>query len=274
MAPTSTEPVVAQLQEVWSSIEEAGAGLPAEAWERPTDCPGWTVRDHVSHLVGIERTLLGEAAPPAPDGPPPEHVRNPIGELNEAWVADRRGRPGAEVLAEFAEVTARRLKELAGFDTARFDEVGWSPVGQVPYRVFMEVRVFDSWVHEQDMRRALGRPGGRHGAGEEVSLRRVGSGIGFVVGKKVAPPDGTSVIFDVTGEGGRPLAVVMEGGRGREPEQPPEHPTVRLVLDTTTFWRLGCGRLSPGEALAAGDVALTGDVDLGRRVLDAMNIMI
>src|SRR6202034_3221376 len=70
---------------------------------------------------------------------------------------ERRARPGAAVLDEFLEVTGRRLAELTGFSEERFEQVGPSPIGQVPYREFMWTRAFDSWVHEQDMRRAIGR---------------------------------------------------------------------------------------------------------------------
>jgi len=212
---------------------------------RPTVCPGWTVRDHVSHLIGIERSLLGEAQPPAV-APLPEHVANPIGAANEAWVAQRRTVPGAEVLAEFVHVAAQRLAELATFSTDRFDEVGWSPVGQVPYREFMDVRVLDSWIHEQDMRRATGRPGGLGGAGESTVLRRLTSSLGYVVGRKVAPPDGTVVVLAVDGPMGAVVSLSMEGGRARRLESAPDTPTATISFDQRAFWELSCGRYEGG----------------------------
>ncbi|HVX20679.1 MAG TPA: maleylpyruvate isomerase family mycothiol-dependent enzyme [Acidimicrobiales bacterium] len=267
----ATEPVVDALAEVWGSMADACDGIPDDWWDRPTDCPGWTVRDQLSHVVGIERTLLGDAAPVL-DGPMPAHVKNPIGEMNEVWVAERRDWPGAEVLAELRAVTARRLDQLAGFGPEQFDRVGWSPVGEVPYRDFMAVRVFDCWVHEQDVRRALGRPGGRGGAGEAITLDRVDGFLGYVVAKNVGAPDGTTVVFDVTGPLPRRPAVAVAGGRGR-PTDPPEHPTVAVATDADTYWRLGCGRTTAAAALDGGLVAVTGDTDLGRRVLEAMNVL-
>ena len=50
-----------------------------------TDCPGWTVRDQVSHLIGIERILLGDPSPPAPD-PLPGHVSGEVAAMNEASI--------------------------------------------------------------------------------------------------------------------------------------------------------------------------------------------
>ena len=75
--------------------------------------------------------------------------------------------------------------------TEHFDEIGWSPVGEVPYRDFMETRVLDSWAHEQDIRRAVGRPGGRNGVGEAMILDRCAADhAAIVAGKQVAPRGG------------------------------------------------------------------------------------
>jgi uncharacterized protein (TIGR03083 family) len=265
------EPVIGMLDEVWTSLAGACEGLTAADWELPTDCPGWTVRDQLSHVIGIERALMGEEPPPVGGAEAP-HVKNEFGARNEAWVVARRDRPGHEVLDELREVTGRRLEILRSMPGAAFDEVGWSPVGQVPYRVFMEVRVFDSWVHEQDVRRAVERPGGFGGAGEAVTLDRMASAMAYVVGRKVAPPEGTTVVWRIAGRSDREVAVVMEGGRGRSPASPPGEPSVLLDLDTDTFWRLACGRTTAMEVAEQGAVTASGDTELGRRILEAMAV--
>lgn len=270
---TNHEPVVDHLVEVWTSLAAACDGVIPERWELPTDCPGWTVRDQVSHLIGVERMLLGESPPP-PLADPPAHVRNPFAELNEPWVEARRRIAGNEVLAEFISVTGRRIHELRTAPPARFDELGWSPEGEVSHRDFLASRVLDCWAHEQDVRRALGRPGGRNGAGESTVLDRCERTMPYVVGKRVAPPAGTVVRFQVTGVLGRRLAVAMDGRRAVAlPGRDPTPPTTSLTFDQDTFWRLGFGREEPAAAAAAGRVQLDGDVDLGHRVLDSMPFM-
>ena len=56
-------------------------------------------------------------------------------------------------------MTDGRVATLAAMSEEEMDTVGWSPVGEVPYRQFMRVRLFDCWMHEQDIRRAVGKPG-------------------------------------------------------------------------------------------------------------------
>jgi uncharacterized protein (TIGR03083 family) len=272
--PGGREPVIDDLVEVWASIVTACAQVDDEEWARATDCPGWSVKDNLSHLIGIERMILGDPPPPALTEVP-DHVRNPFGEVNEAWVEARRDVPGAEVMAEFVDTTNRRIDALMAMSADQFDVVGWSPVGDAPYREFMATRVLDTWAHEQDMRRALGRPGGRNGAGEQLVLNRCFSTMPYVVGKVVAPPDGTSVLFAVTGVMGRQEVVAVQGGRASASPGPPTvQPTVTLTMDQDVFWRRCYGRLGPDESAAEGPVAIEGDLDLGRRVLAGLAFMI
>jgi len=278
-APANREPAVDQLAEVWTSIRSACHDLGPGQWEAPTDCPGWSVRDHISHLVGIERMLLGDPAPEALGEYPP-HVRNEIGRLNEAWVESRRSTPGPEVLREFAEVTERqfaevterRLAELRALPAAHFDVVSESLLGRMAYRQFVQTRVVDSWAHEQDVRRALDRPGGRNGAGEAVVVEGCARNMPRVVAREAAVVDGSVVVFDVSGLLGRRITVVVADGRGRLVEDGTAigPATTTLSMDQEAFWRLCFGRVEPVRLLATGQVRIDGDVAVGHKVLDAM----
>jgi uncharacterized protein (TIGR03083 family) len=265
-------PVVANLATVWHSIDGLLAGMDEKDWNRPTDCPGWTVKDHVSHVIGTESALLGRPAPP-PVGEVPEHVKNPMGELNEAWVEARRVRSPAEVLAEFREVTAARLTSLRSMTDDEMAAITPGPTGQVPYEEFMRIRVMDNWVHEQDIRRAVGQPGDLDGPVAEASLARFTSALPFVISKRAGAPEGATVVLQLAGPGERALAASVASGRGRLVDGRVDDPTVRLRMTPETYARLSCGRLSPSDALAGGQVSVEGDRTLGERVLAGMSIM-
>jgi uncharacterized protein (TIGR03083 family) len=269
-----SEEIVDVLAEEWVAITELGDGLAPDDWDRSTECPGWSVKDLVSHMIGTERSLLGDPEPPELAEPAPPHVRNGVGAGNERWVAARRARPGADVLAEFGEVTATRLAQLGASPPERFEEAGPSPVGVVPYREFMAVRVMDCWVHEQDIRVAVGCPRRVEGRPAALALDRIASAMPFVVGKRAGAPEGSSVRFEVQGPGGRRLEVVVREGRAGFVDALDAPPTATLTMSTDAFWRLGCGRIGAETAFAEGLAAVGGDDALGRAVLGSMAFMI
>ena len=203
-----------------------------------------------------------------------DHVKNDFAATNEPFVAVRRARPGPAVRAEFVEVTTTRLAQLDALSEAEWAALGWSPVGEVPRAEFMTVRVFDSWVHEQDVRVALDRPGGSGNVASAISLDRVQGAMPFVVGKRAGCADGTAVRFDVAGPGhdARAFTIAVEGGRARAVGDEVA-PTVTLSLSSVDFVRLGCGRATAAQVEAAGGVAVEGDALVGRTVLGAMNFM-
>ena len=192
-----TEPIITLLDDVWNDIATVCDGLTASEWNTPTECPGWTVHDNVSHMIGTERMLLGEQPEPgADDAGDAAHVRNDIGRANERWIATYRGWDGAALLDEFRAVTGRRLDALRELTTADWDREGFTPEGPGPYRRFMEIRVFDCWYHDQDIREALVRPGYLDGPVADISIGRIpAKALGYVVGKKAGAPPDTCLLY-------------------------------------------------------------------------------
>jgi uncharacterized protein (TIGR03083 family) len=270
---TTDGELVDQLEQVWTSIGELGDTLSEDEWKRATDVPGWSVQDNLAHITGLESDLLGREATrrELPDDLP--HVKNEIGRSNEMAVEARRGLTGAEALAEFRDVTGERLAVLRGYEPDEFAAESWTPVGPGTVRDLLPFRVFDSWVHEQDMRRAVGRPGHFDTPAAAASFERIVAPMGYVVGKKAAAPDGATVVFDLGRPMERTLAIGVEGGRAKPIDPVPADPTVRLTMDAETFVRLGCGRIDPAAAVADGAVRIEGDDALGHRVVESMNFL-
>src|SRR5262249_52887746 len=128
IADNSAGGLTSQLAGVWSSLAGLGSTLTDKEWALPTSCPGWSVAAQYAHMTGRECSLLGR---PASDVAPgrPDHVRNDMGRLNEAWVVSLATFPRDEVLARFGEVTDARRQALAAMDEDDFCKPSWTPIG-------------------------------------------------------------------------------------------------------------------------------------------------
>jgi uncharacterized protein (TIGR03083 family) len=270
-ADSSASALKGQLDEVWSSLATVGAGLGDDDWNAPTACPGWPVSAQYAHVIGTESMLLSRPNPEVAPGRP-DHVRNDIGGFNEAWVISLASEPREAVLAEFAEVTAARRKALAAMSEADFAADSWTPVGPADYRRFMQIRVFDCWVHEQDVRYAVGLPGHDSGQVAEQSVDEIVRALGYIVGKKAAAEPGSSVLISLSGPVRRDVWVSVVDGRARVVDRVDGTPTSTLALSSNAFSRLACGRVPAASVLdgAFGGVALAGDPAFGERIVTSL----
>jgi uncharacterized protein (TIGR03083 family) len=259
-------PLVTALTAEWTAIDALLAALPPGDWTRPTRLPGWRVTDVVAHLIGTESALAGDETPTGPEAGPDvralPHVRNDVAAFNEQWVQALRDATPAEMLARYRAVTGRRTAQLAKLTQADFDAPSWTPAGQDTYARFMQIRDFDCWMHEQDLRAALGRPGHEDGPSAEVALDEAARALGYLVGKRAAAPEGSVVRIELTGPVTRCLSVAVTD-RARLVEEEPTAPTAVLRMPSSLYMRLGGGRTRDHDG-----VELSGDLPLARRVLD------
>ena len=248
---------VTALDQTWGGLADACSDLSAAEWHLPTDLPGWSVKDNLSHLVGVERLLLGEPQPShvLPESLP--HVRNDFGRFMEVHVDLRRSVGGPDVLAEFRDVTARRLAALKVLDPSALDADVPGPFGNpTKLRHLLGIRVFDSWAHEQDVRCALDRPGGLDSAAADIARRRLLLALSRIV-SAVPAAAGRTVVVETTGA--LPSVSTLRLGDGASFTDGQTGPAdVRIVADFATFMRLGTGRVgyAPGMLAVDGDVAL------------------
>lgn len=262
-------PVVALLDVIWSSTEELCASLTHADWKKESDLPGWSVQDQLAHLCGIESMLLGRPQPAPVAEPWPPHVRNALGAMNEAQIIERRGWAPEDVLTEFLELTAERLKILAEMEPAQFEQEVSGPLGTGKLGDFLAIRAMDSFFHEQDIRRATGRPGSMDGEPARFAVARMAKALPMIVGKKAGAPDGSTVAFRIEGPAGFTGSVTITDGRGRFAEGDPAEATATLSMDAETFLLLTGGRISADRAA----VRIDGDRALAMRVLESINVL-
>lgn len=255
--------LVAALDDQFDALLELGRDLTVEQWTMPSDVPGWTVKDNFSHVIGTELMLLGrpDATVDIADA---DHVKNDIGSFNEVAIETRRKKSGPEVLAEFALVAGERKAALAAMTEAEFDAESFTPAGQDTYGRFMQIRVFDCWIHEQDCRGPLGMPGHESGPAAEVMLDEMTTAMGFVVGKKAGATEGQSVRLRLTGETERTIDVRVDGRAAVVDDL--EDPTTTITLPMPLWVRFAAGRRAGDPSHPA--VTIEGDQTLGRAVVE------
>ena len=187
---------VENLAVLWASIDDLCSGLEPAEWDLPTGCPGWTVKDQLSHLIDYEARAVGR---PSPDHEAGEHghVKNDLGRGNEVGVDFRRSRAGPEVLEEFRSVTADRVAQLRGLTGDDLAAETMTPAGPGTVADMLTLRVMDTWSHEQDIRRAVGRPGNTDGPAVDEAIAYFTRFLPYVVGKRAGTPDGAKVVFRI-----------------------------------------------------------------------------
>ncbi len=246
--------------------------LGADDWWLPTDCPGWSVHDVMAHNAALESELAGHLPLRVQIDKRASHLKSPAGIYTERGVVARRERTPEELISEFDQVVAERTAQLA--EEPLDDPDGRPPITPAgidwSWATLLRNRPLDIWVHEQDIRRAVGKPGALDSAAARHSQTRFADALGYVVAKLAAAPSGTRVLFDVTGPVSAVYAVgVDEDGRGSavDPADVSEAAlTVRLTLDTETFTILSAGRRDPSRL----PVKIEGEEALAARILASM----
>jgi uncharacterized protein (TIGR03083 family) len=261
---------------VWDSIDGLLAGLPGDLWRAATPLPGWSVQGVVSHIIGTESFLEGIAAPePDTDVKALDHVRNDVGAMNECWVRHLSGQSGSSVLQRYRAVTDGRRKVLQDMSPEDWNAETLTPAGPDSYGRFMRIRVFDCWMHEQDIRLALRRPSSDaelEGAATRLSLDEIAATLGFVVGKLAKAPDGSRIHFDLTGPLARSIRVNVEGRAQVVEDFGGLEPTSTIRVDALQFTRLAGGR--PMCPARSQDIELGGDTDVAARIVERLNFVI
>lgn len=147
--PLPRETVVSGLVEEMAGFDALIRPLNDEEWSTPTRCAGWKVADVAAHVVGTAADIAAGRAEllTEPDSP-------------ERQVRERTGRPPEE-LADELGAAVKVLTDIAD----GFDDAAWAgpPPVTVPGTLGMAVEGiwYDTYVHADDIRDALGRPSER-----------------------------------------------------------------------------------------------------------------
>ena len=270
----SDQEIVDKLEQVWGSIAALCQPLSEPDWKRATDCPKWSVQDHVSHIVGTESRLAGR---PVPDHTPQEmgHVHNDIGRGQR----NMGGLPAPALRCAGARGVSRRHGGAAA-TTAQHERGRLFGTHPDPGRSGHGAR-----FHGHSHLRLLGCTSRTYGApsGAPVTWRgrwwfipwTAWSGRCPSWSARKPPPRTAAPSYSRSParRGARwPWALAAD-----EPPlsiRRPRRRTCALTMDVETFTCLGNGRWEGSQALARGRVDIDGDRELGERIAAGMNFMV
>ncbi len=144
-------------------------GLEPAAWQAPTVCPGWSVRDVAAHLLDTALRRLSFGRDRMPLVPPAEPIDSYAGlvsflnRLNRDWVeAFRRVSPA--MLVEMMAVTEPPLAAYFVEQAAATDPdgpalgVAWAGEESSPFWFDLARELTERWHHQQQIRLAVDAP--------------------------------------------------------------------------------------------------------------------
>ncbi len=131
--------------------------LTEDQWQAPSRCDGWSVREVVAHLAGIN-PLYQLSAVCGLGGQPTQAMGefDPVSSPRDmvAAVADQSS---TQILNDFIASNESFFAAVEGLGEAGWTALAESPVGHVPIRMVCMHALWDSWVHERDIALPLGQ---------------------------------------------------------------------------------------------------------------------
>ncbi|RDI44501.1 maleylpyruvate isomerase family mycothiol-dependent enzyme [Nocardia mexicana] len=260
MIPLDTRPLFPRERQ--ELVDLLGSLGPAD-WTKPTVCPGWAVRDVTAHILNdYLRRISGSrdghgGAVFADDETLPAYLARTNDEFVRAMrqcsprtMIDLLHHLGPQLDAVWAATDLASPAPL---------NVSWAGPGPSPAWLDIARDYTEYWVHQQQIRDAVSRPGA-----DEVSLLHPVLAT-FLHALPVAlrdrvRPASTSVLFEITGPAGGRWAAVSNGDSWELTAAPTSDPDASVRMDPDTAWRLASRGISVDEA--RGRAALQGDHEL------------
>jgi uncharacterized protein (TIGR03083 family) len=244
--------------------------LDPEQWFLPTACEGWSVHDIALHLFGGDVNILsggrdGFRGPP--DQAAPEHLDEWsnlvqfINQRNAEWItALRRTSPRlvTELLETLNQPTAQHFASANLM--APGPTVNWMGRGPHPYWIHIAREYTERWVHQQQIRDAVQRPGLTERTWMYPVLDMFARALPHALRDQEAQ-EGTGVMLTIDGDaGGHWVALRASGGWVLSVEVPATI-AASVRLPDGMAWRLFTKGISAAEIRdevdAQGDAVLT-----------------
>ena len=279
-APDDLGGLLDAFEQVVQAIVDLGWACREDDFDKSTENPGWTVKDHFIHVVATEKAFA--ALPREPLNPPnPSDVRSQFDRIVDVEVGARRQWTGRSVVSELADFHQHRMSQLRSLDLTLGTEIAGFFGEHTTFGDQLRSQIRDTWVHEQDLRTALDRPGDLDSPAAAVFTSTIIDALPLIAVRYAGIEPGHGILLDVTGpvlarggarviedEHGQPRGEELFSGQDRpEGEEPLDVTSVQLTTEALT--RRAAGRRATDEI----HCTVSGDADTARRVLDALDVL-
>lgn len=242
----------------WHRLVVLLDGLSADEWLVPSAAPGWTVKDLALHLLDDDLTWLSRARDADRSGLVDMSDRAAFAGLlaakNQRWLDGARSL-SQRVVTDLLAWTGAQIDAFhADADLRAEGWVSWASDGPVPYWFNLAQELTERWVHQQQVREAVGRLDDHAALLPEV-LRTFAWALPHQLH---APADAGAEVEVTLGEAGVWTLVADGAGRWALTERPAgDDPLATLRLSTDAAWRALTGAAVPADGVrASGPPAL------------------
>jgi uncharacterized protein (TIGR03083 family) len=278
MEPVKPIKVINLFPQERKQLLELFSELGADDWEKPTICPGWTVKDIGLHLLGDDIGYLSGARDrfsnpffQNKDMHTWQSLVNNINEANELWV-EAAARISPRLLTDLLELTGKQFSNyLQSLDQiATGAVVSWA--GPEPAPVWLDIarEYTERWVHQQQIRDAVEKPGLKERRLFHPVLDTFVRALPHTY-RDIPVTHVTALKFAVTGEAGDRWYLVGEASRWSLFKEIDLQPDAVVTMDQETCWRLFTKGISKNEARE--QTAIEGDQALGEQLLETVSII-
>lgn len=277
--PTTPVDVVTLFREERSALLDLLAGLNDADWRRSTTCPGWTVHDIALHLLLDDLRYLSRQrdrfSPPSATGASEpagrEEVTDLVNHLNHAWLEGARWMSPPLLLSLLDFTGEQFTAHIAAVDPdALGAPVEWAGPDPAPVRLDIAREYTERWVHQQQIREAVGRPGLTGRRHYFPVLDAFAQALPYAL-RDVAAPTGSIVQLIVQGQAGGVWTAIKDDAGWRLSDAIAPDGFAAVILDQDDAWKLFTKGISRDEALTRGQAA--GDQPACEAILAMVTIL-
>jgi uncharacterized protein (TIGR03083 family) len=226
--------------EVRASLTGLLRELTNEQWAAPTVCTGWSVGDLAAHLLGVElgNVSIGRDLK-APETHGDDDVQGEwLSRFNQRWV-DATRRLSPEVVADLLDISGAWYEDyILTLDLEAFgDPVEWAGPRPAPVWMNLAREYTERWVHQQQIREAVGRPGLLDARYTAPVIAAFVHAVPVALAG-IASPEGSAVNVQLVGEGGGVWHVVRYHHEWDLWPGPHANAAAQVTTSVANAWRL------------------------------------